>query len=247
MSPLGLLKQALHDYYRHRGLITGIILVVSLPLLVLQAYNVIDTNSDTTAAAYASFAQLVMNMAVIYASITIVSRQSLPRVRDAYYKGSAALVRLFLVSVMLVLMLLFLLLGLFIAAAGVLSPNASLQFGEQALLIGLAIIVSLPSFWLLPRSVFSIYMVFESEIGPLQAVQAAWKTTTRRTWRTLGYMAALGIFLLLLMALPLGIMFILQALTQWTVWASVLQLVATLIIIPVSNLYLYRYLWNVRG
>ncbi len=242
-SPWQLLKQSFRDYRQHWALLIGIMLIVSLPVALLAALGVVDTSTDTTTSAYVGFAQVAMNAAVIYAIVRIVHRvEILPTIRQSYYRGSAAIVRLFLVSVLLVSMLLFLLLGLFIVVTGVVAPDTPLQIGEQVLLSGLALAIAVPSLWLLPRSLWAIYLIFESGVGPAQAVKASWKLTVGRTWSSLGHLAALGIFLLLLLALPVICLVVLQASTRWPIWEPVLQLVATFIVVPVSNLYLYRYL-----
>ncbi len=246
-SPWQLLKKALRDYRQHWVLLVGIVVVVGAPVALVSVFGIVDTSSDTTAAAYVGFAQVAMNAAVIYAITRIVAGTAvLPTIRAAYYNGSGAFIRLFLVSVILVLMLVFLLLGLFIVAAGVLAPGAQLALVEQLLLIGLAIAVALPSLWLLPRSLWAIYLIYETQLGPIQAVRSSWNVTTGRTRATLGYVAALGVFLLGLLALPVAAIVVLQMLTQWPVWEPVLQLTATLIVVPISNLYLYRYLRNIR-
>ncbi|HUC20995.1 MAG TPA: hypothetical protein VMR98_05915, partial [Candidatus Polarisedimenticolaceae bacterium] len=114
VSPWQLFKQALRDYRMHWSLLVGIILVVSLPIVVLSALKIVDTSSDTTASAYLGFAQLAMNTAIIYAIVQVMRGEKPPTIRQAYYKGSGAFLRLFLVSFLLVLMLMFLLLGVFI-------------------------------------------------------------------------------------------------------------------------------------
>ncbi|HEX7259785.1 MAG TPA: hypothetical protein VF272_02525 [Candidatus Saccharimonadia bacterium] len=245
-SPWRLFKQALRDYRQHWTLLVGVVLVVSLPVALLTTFKIVETSSDTTAAAYVSFAQLIMNTAIIYAIIKVIKGEELPNVRTIYYQSSQAFLRLFLASVVLVLTLLFFLLGLFIVAAGVIAPNAQLGSAELGLLVGLAIIIALPSLWLLPKSMWALYLVFESEIGPLEAVRASWRLTAGRTWKTLGYLAALTLFLLGLMAVPLIGFLFLQNLTQWPIWEPLLQLTATLLVVPISNLYLYRYLRNMR-
>lgn len=246
-SPWKLFIQALRDYREHWRLLTGVIAVVSVPVAILTALNVVDASSNTTTAAYVGFAQVAMNTATIYAIIRIVQNQApLPSIRSAYYKGSDAFLRLFLVSVLLVLMLLFLLLGLFIVAVGAAAPGVQIGPAEQGLLIGLALLLSLPSIWLVPRSLWAVYIVFESDMGPIQAVRTSWKLTVGRTWSALGYSFALVIFLSGVLAVPLIALFALENVTKWPVWAPLIQLAATFIIVPISNLYLYRYLRNMR-
>ncbi|HUC20817.1 MAG TPA: hypothetical protein VMR98_04975, partial [Candidatus Polarisedimenticolaceae bacterium] len=130
---------------------------------------------------------------------------------------------------------------------GVMVPNAPLGPVERALLIGLAVVIALPSLWLLARSLWAMYIVFESELGPIQAIRASWKLTAGRTWATLGYLGALVVFLAGLLVVPIGSLVGLQSLTGWFIWQPLLQLLSTLIVAPISTLYLYRYLRNLQG
>ncbi|HUC87177.1 MAG TPA: hypothetical protein VMR75_02530 [Candidatus Saccharimonadales bacterium] len=238
-SPWKLFKQSLRDYRTNWRLILKLMLIITAPVAILSNLG-LDTTGDSTFSAYLAFAQLCMNVALIYAIIELLNGRSVS-VRQAYYKGSAMLVRLALVTLLLFFMAVFLLISGVILAYGIIAPGTQLTAVEQALLAVLAIAIAIPSVVLLIRGVFAIYVLFETEQGPVQAVRTSRQLTKGRVLVTLGRLLALVGFLLLLIILPILILVPLQIATQWIVFTMLLQAATSLIVLPITNFYLYRY------
>jgi len=235
------MRAAASDYRANWRVMGIIVLVVTVPVAILSNIGVSST-SDTTSAAYLAFAQLAMNAALIWA--VIERRHNRPvSVRQAYYTGSAALVRLVLVAVMLVGMSLLMVLGVVILGFGLAAPVAgeSLPAGEQVLLALLAILVSIPSIVLLVRAMWAIYIVVETPLGPLEAIRKSRMLTRGKVVVTLSRLVALAVFLLLMVVVPVVVLLVLANLTHSVVFTILLQIFISLLVLPLANFYLYGY------
>jgi hypothetical protein len=238
-KPWALFKTALRDYRANWRVMLGATLIVALPVAILSNYGV-DASGNTTASAYLAFVQLAMNVAVIYIVAKVMAGKPVT-IRQAYYEGSAMLVRLVLVSLLLVLMLLPLVLALVIVSAGVLAPGAALNGGEQGLLVLLALLIAVPSLILLTRGLWALYVIFEGPEGPIQAVTRSRRISKGKVMVILGRLLALLVFLVGILLIPTVVLVLLGSLTHWLVWSIILQVVITLTVLPLANLYLYRY------
>ena len=234
-----LFRGAARDYRAHWRPLVAITLIVTVPVALLSNYG-INPSSDTTLSAYLAFAQIAMNTALIYAIVQLLQGRKVT-VKQAYYTGSGALVRLLLVAILLVLMALLIVLGVIILGYGVVVPGVALSGGEQFLLAVLAIIIAIPSVILLTRGFWALYVIFETDKGPLQAIRQSRKLTKGKVVITLGRLIALVLLLLLVMIVPIVLLQFLQNLTHWSIFLVILQVIASLVVLPLSNLYLYRY------
>jgi len=238
-KPWALFKTSLRDYRANWMVILGTTLIVALPVAILSNFGV-DAAGNTTASAYLAFVQLAMNVAVIYIVIKVVTGKPVT-IREAYYEGSAMLVRLVLVSLLLVLMLLPLVVALVIVSAGVLAPGTALGGIEQVLLLLLALLIAIPSVILVARGVWALYVIFESQDGPIQATVRSRKITKGKVVIILGRFLALLGFLIGVLLIPAVVLLFLGNLTHWTVWSVILQVIITITVLPLANFYLYRY------
>lgn len=238
-KPWSLFKTAIRDYRANWQVMLGATLIVALPVAILSNYGV-DASGDTSSSAYLAFIQLAMNVAVVYIVTKVVAGKTVT-IRQAYYEGSAMLVRLVLVSLLLVVMLLPLVLALVIISAGVLAPGAVLNGGEQILLIVLALLIAIPSLVLLTRGLWALYVIFEGPAGPIQAVAQSRRITKGKVMMAMGRLVALLGFLIAILLVPGAVLILLGSLTHWTLWAIILQVLITLTVLPLANFYLYRY------
>ena len=234
----GLLKGALRHYKQHFWQLLGIVMLVSLPVALIGAFA--GAGGDTATSAYLTFAQLSMNAAITYAVIQILHHKAEVGIRRAYYDGSGALVRLILVWFMMVVMLIPALLGILVLQYGIIAPGTVLGAGEKALLIVLAGLLILPSIYLIIRSLWATFVIFETPDGPVQALGQSWGLSRKRVLATIGRIGALVIFLLLLLALPVIALTFLGQLTKLAIFGVILQVTAAAIVLPVANLYAYR-------
>lgn len=238
-KPWPLFTTAIRDYRANWKVVLGATLIVALPVAILSNYGV-DAAGNSTASAYLAFIQLAMNVAVIYIVTKIVAGKSVT-IRQAYYQGSAMLVRLVLVSLLLVLMLLPLVVALVIVSAGVLAPGAALNGAEQILLLLLAVLIAIPSFILLARGIWALYVIFEGQKGPIQATSQSRKITKGKVIVIIGRFLGLAVFLIGILIIPAAVLLLLSSLTHWTVWSIILQVIITITVLPLANFYLYRY------
>lgn len=236
--PWTLFKRALKDYRENWLQLAKIIGIVAVPVAILSG-TVATPTADTTSSAYLSFAQLAMNVAAVYTIIKMVNGKKVG-VREAYYTGSSVLIRLMLLSVLLVLMLALATIGLFILGAGTATGSALPPFAVL-LIVLLAVALAIPSVVMLVRSGWGIYILFESEKGPIEAIRESRKFTKGKVVVTLSRLVALGFFVLLLMLIPAGVLISLSYVTGWVIWTILLQILANLTILPISSFYLYRY------
>lgn len=238
-KPWALFRRSLADYRKHWKVIAGLVLVVSVPVALVSNY-LADPKGDTTISAYLAFAQLAMNAALIYAIVGLLHGHR-PSIRESYYKGSAMLVRMVLVSALLLLMGLFIVLGFYVLIVGAFAPDLSLVVMERFLLAVFAILLTIPGIVLLVRGSWAMYAIFEGDEGPIQAVRTSRRLTKGRVVITLGRLLALLGLMLILMIAPIVLLITLQNLTHWAFWLVLLQISSALIVLPLSNIYLYRY------
>jgi hypothetical protein len=242
-SPWRLMRHALRRYRQNWKVLLGLILVVSVPVAIA---SVAGGSGDGTLSAYLTFAQLTMNAALIYAVARIVNGEDVG-IRQAYYRGSAMLVRLVLLSGLLLLLLLPLALGLYILTFGLLSPGADLALGEKLLTAGLALLIIVPGLIPVVRGIWGTYRLFDSEDGPVKAVIFGWQVSRGRTWASLGRLAALVVMLLGLVILPLALLVTAYVFTKSALILILLQIVVAAIVLPLTNLYMYQYYQELKA
>ncbi len=231
-------KLALEDFRKNYGLLIGIVLVVLLPSAFLSTY-VVAVGTDSSLSAYLTFANSVMNAALVFAIVKLGSGEKVG-VKKAYYEGSGLLVRLLLLTIIFFLMLLPLLIGFLILAAGLFDPEGILSVFEKSMLAILALIFALPSLVMLSRAVFSFYIIAETAKGPWEAVKASRSVVRGRALAVFGRLVILALLVLLIIALPVLVVIFIGSSLQ-AIWPSfILQIVIGLFALPFTNLYLYR-------
>jgi hypothetical protein len=218
----------------------SIIAIVIVPIDLIGLSNS-AAGGDATVGVYSLIISLTMNVALIWAIVQRDRTGVIPRMSTAYYEGSVAVVRFFLVSSALVIMLAPAALGAatYIAAqtAGV---NSSAPAAEQ-LLIGIpCLMLALISAHLLIRFGLSLVAVIDSDLRPLAALRYARVLTLGRYWRVVG--RYLGLFVLIIaIAVPIAIVTMFLAFLRLVPVATLFfQLVTTFTVLPVTNLYLLR-------
>lgn len=238
-KPWNLFKDSLRDYRKHKRALLLIVLTVIIPVSLAANY-IVDPAGDTTLSAYLTFAELAMNAALVYALIQLLKGKQVG-VKESYYKGSAMLIRMILVALMLTVMLLPLMLGLLIFAYGVVAPGTSLSASEKTVMALLAVLVATPSVALITRGLWGMYAIFESDKGPWQAISYARGLTKGKVVISLGRLVALVFLIGLMLLAPIGLLALLASTTQSTIVLVLIQIIVAIIVIPLSNIYLYRY------
>jgi hypothetical protein len=213
-------------------------MVVTLPVVLLSAYAS-GSNPDSTLTAYLTLAQMIMNVALVYAVIQVVKSRKVG-VKEAYYRGTAPLVRVVLTAFVLLIVALLFILGLIIVLYGILVSGSALSLAEALLIMILALIPMVPGAYLIARTFWALFHIFESDDGPLQAVRSSWLLTSGQGWRLLGRCILLALFLLAISIIPLALLSLLQDLTGASIFGLLIHIALPLMIVPTSNIYLYR-------
>lgn len=233
-----LFAQSLRDYRANWKFITGLMIIISLPVAILSVSGN-GTTAQAQLAGYLAAAQLIMNSALIYGIIKRVDGKKVT-IRQAYYQGSGALVRLVLVSLLLTLMILPLVIGLFILNTGIYGAGEQLAIGEILLLAATAVIISIPSLIWIPRAIWSIFIIYGSSAGPIEAIKQSRAISKGKNRVLLGRLLTLGLWLILVAAVPTVALVFLQYTTGSTLFQFFLQLILALTILPLASFYGYR-------
>jgi hypothetical protein len=236
-----LLRRSIRNFSAHWKLYLGIVALVALPTNLIQTYFAPGSGLQS----YLSLAGLFMNVALLYAIIRIARRQDKFGLRTAYYSGSHAVLRFFIVLLWVGLMLVPLAIGSEIYAVGVAGPITP-SVGEQVLLGFLGLLFAVPSFWLLTRFGLGLVAVVDHEARPLTALRLAWRLTRGRFWTVLGRLVMLVVWALLILVVPLGVLALVYAGLHWLFWLMLLQLTAALFGLPLFALYGF-YLYEALG
>jgi uncharacterized membrane protein len=187
--------------------------------------------------AYIAFANFIMSTALLWAVVQRENGQAVS-LKRAYFAGSALIVRLLLLTMLLALMLLPLVIGLLIFGFGVVQPGVSITGGEKVLLILVAFLIAWPSVILLARGIFGVYAIAGENLGPWEAVRRSNQLVRRRLVPVLARQLVLLLAVLLIVAVPV----VLTAVTgsSSTLWALILQVAASLLVLSFANIYLYK-------
>ena len=224
-----------------------IIAIVIVPIDVL-ALTSSAAGGDATVSAYSLIVSLAMNVALIWAIVEKERTGVIPRMSSAYYDGSVAMVRFFLVSAMLVLLLAPAALGAAIyVAAATAATNSGASAGELYLILIPCVILILISVHLLVRNGLALIAVVDGQLRPLAAMRYARSLTKSRYWRLAKYYFSL-LVLIILIAIPIALGTTFLAFLKLAPVATLFfQLATTFTVLPIVNIYLLRLYHNIES
>jgi hypothetical protein len=233
-----LLGGSLKDYFkkwRQWLMVTGIVVVPSALITIWAA--------DTVTAAYMSLAAIIMNQALLY---SVMNAGGGPvKLREAYYQGTARLVPFIMVVFVLALAFIPFITGVVFFFAGTADTTVAISAGEQVLLGLVFLILSLPTLFLSTRWILAIFTVQDKDVKPIQALKLSNRAVKGRSWSVLWR-------LVIISALAIGVMAVLRiAFSMVTVNEvlvdALLQLVTSIVVLPITYLYLYRLNRSLHG
>ncbi len=205
-------------------------------LLVGSAGNA----SNGTAGAYQLFLALIASLAMIW-TLRQVFAETIPRVRDGYYKGIYPLVPFVLVLAVIGLQLLPWLVGASLYSL-VINNGIAVYFVEKFLWALLYALLALLSAYMVSSSVFALYIVTLPDMTPMKALRSARELVRHRRWTVLRKVLALPVVLLLVAAvIMVPIIIWLTPLAQWVFF---LLTMAALLAVHAYMYTLYRELLN---
>jgi hypothetical protein len=229
----------LKDYRAHWKPYIKILAVVAIPAGVLSVISL--GPAEATIQNYVSFASIAMNIAFLWAASQTIKKGVVPKVRSAYYDGSTAIVRFLLISMAIVFMLIPAALG---AAFNLLIAQYSDYFGvplaERIILGSLAAVLALPSLFLMVRFGLSLFVAVHESLAPIASFRRARLVTLGRFWTVAVRMISL-LLVMLVTGLPAAAILVgLSMLGQVAIGAALFQIVATLTVLPIANLYMLK-------
>ncbi|HVE80681.1 MAG TPA: hypothetical protein VNA68_00870 [Candidatus Dormibacteraeota bacterium] len=232
-----LMRSALGDYRENWRLLTGIILLVTVPVAIVASL-VADPTADTVLSAYLTIANVIMNAALLWA--VVAKNRKRATIKQAYYEGSSMLVRTILLGFVFFAIMLPLTLGLLIFNLGITEPSGLMTGAEKLMLGLLAIVLALPSLLLVSQAIFSIFIVSETKQGPIEALKSSRALVGGRLWQVMSRVLALAAVMLLIIALLSTALLGLSAIAGEAWPAIILQILLALAVLPPSTLYLHR-------
>lgn len=236
ISARKLFKQSFQDFWKYRWKLMGLVLIIAAPLTLLNNLTP-NSSADTSLTAYGTFLSLIMSVALIWLIIQIKNGK-VPTVREAYYRGTASLVRLLLITAVLVLSLVPFILGGLIYVSGT-TGTLTAGTGEKLVLGLVWFVFALPSFWLIMRWLLAIYIVVGDDMTPLAALRRSASLVKGKLLKVTGRLVLLGLISILILTVPAILILSGPTSLLITIGLILLQLISQLIILPITNLYMY--------
>lgn len=242
---LPMIKKSVIEIWKLKGSLFPIILLIMLPVVLLD----LVTGGDQTLGSYGSFATLIMNVAVIYAVIKLKTGSSKVSVSMAYYAGTARFVAFVCVVGLLGAQMIPLLIGGLIYLSGSTGATVGLGPVEMVLLGGIWLLFALPTLRWLTRSVFAVYLVQDSKVGPISAVKQSSALVRGKSWQTLGKILAGSVLMIIVLILPALAVSTLPETASLLVKlaTSLLQVISALILVPFASIYGFNILEALGG
>lgn len=185
----------------------------SLGVFVLMVGSA-GNSTDQTAGAYQIILAVIATLAVIWALRQVLSG-TVPRVRDAYYRGMYPLVPFVLVMAVVGLQLIPLIIGSTLYATVI--NNGIAVYAAEKILWGLMfVMLALLSLYMVTSSVFALYIVALPDMTPMKALRSARELVRHRRWIVLRKILCLPVVLLLIaLAVMLPVIILAAPLARW--------------------------------
>jgi hypothetical protein len=230
-----LLKEAFNQVFTgHFGFVpTGLSIFV---VLIGTAGN----TTSQTAGAYQGFLAIIESLAIIW-SLRQVVAGSVPRVRDAFYRGMTPLIPFMLVLLVIGAQLLPLIIGSSLYSL-VISNGIAVYAIEKVMWALLFACFGILSLYMLSSSIFALYIVTLPDMTPIKALRSARGLVRYRRWTVLRKLLFLPLVLLVVAAAVMMPVIIL--LTPFAQWAFFLLTMFGLVAVHSYVYALYRELLN---
>ncbi len=240
-----IIAQTFKDIWNSRRSLLSVILIVMVPVVLLSVF----TSNDQAIGAYGSFATLIMNMAVLSTVIRIKTTGQTVSVGQAYYEGTARLVAFIGVIVLLGLALVPFLIGGLFYLSGSTGSTVGLGTPELIILAAWWAIWSMPSIWLINRSIFALYFVLDSAYKPLAALRHSASLVRGHSWAVLGRLLVGTVVLFIAIVLPSLALSALPDSASFGVklGTAALQIVSSVVLVSFASIYGYNIVEALGG
>jgi hypothetical protein len=241
-KPLAARKLAMKAYREWRAdwkPYTKIVAVVVVPGILMSAFPSLAVYSS--GGLNLPLAVSFMTLALIWAIIQRRQTGQVPNVPQAYYTGTAAILRYALVGLILTLYAIPAAIGLALYALGLLAAEYSGTFGIEQVLVGLlAILLIAPTFYLLIRYNLAFIPTVEDGLRPVAALRRTRLVTLGRFWPLAARLVMLFIFVVIV-SVPFALLSLGVSLIHLPmVFTALVQAVFLLILLPLLYLYIYN-------
>jgi hypothetical protein len=232
-----LFVQTWRDYARDWKQYLKIMAIVALPMNLFGIISLFAI--DPLANSYAAFAAIVMNVAIISAIVMRHRTGKVPGLAQAYYEGTAPLVRFILSTVLLVIMLIPAAAGLALFALALSVADVTGVLGPEIFLIGLGcLVIASPSLYLFVRYGLAPIILLHDDIRPLAALRQSWDVTRRRYWAVTGRFV-LMVLALVVVSIPATLAALALALASLgNIPTAFFNLTTTLVALPLTDIFL---------
>lgn len=237
-SPWALVKASWALSRKHAKTLISISALVGIPATFVTNY-IIDPSVDSSLSAYVAFAQIALNAALIVAVIQLAKGKQIG-VKQAYYQGSALLVRLVLFSFLMLLYAVPLMLGLLLLSLSVFTAGSTLSPVETAVVGLVSAAIGVPGVVLLLKGMWGAFIIGETEDGPIQALKRSHAITKGKVRRLLVRVLGLVGVILVAVVVPAGILLVLAAVTGFEIIGSLVQFAVVITVLPYATVYLHR-------
>ena len=232
-----LAKASLGMWKRHLKTFTLLTALVALPANLIQ---LLLASSDGTISTYISLVSVLMNLALVWAALQLEGGAKTVRLRQAYYEGTASFVRFLLASAVIVVELIPITVGLFLYNVGVAGAAPGTTSFERVVVGLLAFALTLPSVFWVNRSVLALVGVPSGDLRPVAAVRDSWRRVKGHSWQVLAKLLFLMLAAAALVAIPAIILVFLYERTTNRGFLALLQVFASLVILPFIDIYLVK-------
>jgi hypothetical protein len=235
-------RRCVRDYKASWKLFLAIVLIVALPIRLLGLNSALSTDGGFNA--YATVASLVMNLAVLSAAYAYVTAKPFS-LRQAYYEGTRSFVAYIIASSLLALCLLPAIIGFLFFSAGSSSVGG---LGEIIIVGVVAVVLVLPSLWLLVRFILGTVLVATEPLRPVEALKAARQLTLTRFWTVTARLLVLFFWVLLIVLIIAAITTILGLVfSSAGLLSAIFELTTSILVLPLGSLYVVRLVMALRG
>ncbi|HUD11016.1 MAG TPA: hypothetical protein VMS08_01275 [Candidatus Saccharimonadia bacterium] len=243
MTGRELVRATYREFRSHWKLYLLILGVVTIPSDILTL--IFNLTTDAASSAYLSFAAIIMNAALIWSIVRVSKDGRPPSLSEAYYDGSAVLVKYIIVTFLVVLLLIPAAMGGALYAISVATVSASGVAGAELWLIGfVSLVIASPSAVLLVRFGMAAIAVIADDVKPLEAMRRTRRYTLGRFWKVTGRFLVLGLVLLAL-SIPITLVTALLTIIHLgSISTTFFEIATTLVALPVANIYTYRLYRN---
>jgi hypothetical protein len=213
--------------------------LIAVPVDILSA--VFSLSTSDVSYAYFSLAAYVSIVALIWAIVHGHTTGRASTLSEAYYDGSAAVVRYFLVSMVLVVLLIPAAFGAALYVTGLTASSSTGSYGPVLMLIAfVAFVIAIPSGVLLVRFGLAPFVIVQDGLPPAAALKLARSYTMGRFWPLVGRYIILGLALLGLLIPIIIATIVLSLIHLGAIATPVFEIASTLLILPMANIYMYR-------